>query len=100
MGCALEDFPAIGTLALEHGAGIMQAVGEHMQGSVAPGRELTVIPDDAVEPVVRFLSHGASSSSFGRSFRTPDGSNVHMLLRRGPTPGMFRPDHESAFAPS
>src|SRR5262249_58980591 len=57
---ALEVFTAIGALALEHRARIMQAVGEHVQRGLAPGDELAVVPDDPLEAVVRFFCHGAS----------------------------------------
>src|SRR5262245_16973343 len=90
-----EDFAAVGAFALEHGARIMQAVGEHVQGSVAPWHELAVVPDHPLEAVVRLLCHCASSSDADPacSGRCP------LLLPRGPTPGMFRPAHESALAP-
>src|SRR5262245_7730192 len=95
---AFEDLPAIGALALEHRARIVQAVGKHVQGGLAPGHELAVVPDDPFEAVVRFFCHGVSprrwSCAGGRRI-VP----VLMLLRRGPTPGMFRPVHESALAP-
>src|SRR5262249_22468072 len=57
---AFEDFPAIGALALEHRARIVQAMGEHVQGGLAPGHELAVVPDDPLEAVVRFFCHGVS----------------------------------------
>ncbi len=62
---ALEDLAAIGALALEHAAGVVQAVGEHVHRGIAPGHELAVVPDDAVEPVVGLFRHGTSSSDLG-----------------------------------
>ena len=44
----LEDLAAIGALALEDGAGVMQRVGQNMRLGVAPGDELAVVPDPAV----------------------------------------------------
>ena len=58
---ALEDLAAIGALALEHGARIVQAMGADVQVGVAPGHELAVVPDDAVELVVGLVHHGVSS---------------------------------------
>jgi hypothetical protein len=42
-----------------------------VQGGVAPGHELAVVPDHAVEAVIGSFSHGASSSDL-------------------PLPGLFR----------
>ena len=53
----LEDFAAIGAFALEHGARVMQAVGEDMHVGVAPFDELAVVPDDAVDLVVGLRCH-------------------------------------------
>src|SRR5674476_1082661 len=53
----LEDRPAIGALALEHGARIVQAVAEHMQIGVSPRHQLAVVPDDPFEPVIGLCSH-------------------------------------------
>src|SRR5674476_714311 len=53
----LEDRPAIGALALEHGARIVQAVAEHMQIGVSPRHHLAVVPDDPFEPVIGLRSH-------------------------------------------
>ena len=52
-----EDHAAVGALALEHAARIMQPVGEHVQRGVAPGHEPAVVPDAAV-PLVEGLLHG------------------------------------------
>src|SRR5262245_16594538 len=81
---ALVNFAAIGALPLEHGAGVMQTMGQHMQRGLAPRHELAVVPDHPLEAVIRFLCHGDS---------------VLILLRRGVTPGMFCSDHESARGP-
>ncbi len=45
----LEDLAAIGALALEHGARIMQAVGEDVDLRVRPLHEFAVHPDVAVK---------------------------------------------------
>src|SRR5258705_3332309 len=55
---ALEDLAAIGPLAFEHGARIVQPVGADMERRVAPGSELAVIPDDAIKPVIGSVGHG------------------------------------------
>ena len=54
----LEDLAAIGALALEHGARVMQAVGEDVQVGVLPGHQLAVVPDDPFEAVVGLCGHG------------------------------------------
>ena len=54
---ALEDLAAIGALALEHAARIVQAVAEHMEVGLVPGHELAVVPDDPFEPVIGLGSH-------------------------------------------
>src|SRR5674476_779254 len=61
----LEDRPAIGALALEHGARIVQAVAEHMQIGVSPRHHLAVVPDDPFEPVI-----GLRSQTFLRELST------------------------------
>ena len=53
----LEDLAAIGALALEHAARVMQAVAEHVQIGVLPGHQLAVVPDDPFEPVIGLRSH-------------------------------------------
>jgi hypothetical protein len=42
-----------------------------VQGGVAPGHELAVVPDHAVEAVIGSFSHGASSSDL--ALRLPAG---------------------------
>src|SRR5262249_44344931 len=56
---ALEHLPAIGALALEHAACVVQAVGQQMDVGLLPRHELAVVPDDAVDIVERD-SHGLS----------------------------------------
>jgi hypothetical protein len=53
----LEDLAVIGALALEHRAGIMQGVAEHMQPGVRPRHKLAIHPDEAVALIVRNDSH-------------------------------------------
>src|SRR5205814_542010 len=50
---APEDGAAIGALALEHAARIMQPMGQHMDVGVAPRHQFAVVPDDAVDFVER-----------------------------------------------
>jgi hypothetical protein len=47
----LEDFAAIGPLALEHRTGIMETMGQDMDLGVRPSDEFAVHPDMAVELV-------------------------------------------------
>src|SRR6478736_7292738 len=49
----LEDLTVIDALAFEHGAAIVQRMGEHMHPGVAPRDELAVHPDIAVALIVR-----------------------------------------------
>jgi hypothetical protein len=56
---ALEHLAAIGALALEHAARIVQAVGQHMDIGVGPRHQSAVVPDDAIDLVER-NSHGLS----------------------------------------
>jgi hypothetical protein len=56
---ALEDPAAIGALALEYAARIMQAMGENVHVGVGPRHQLPVVPDDAIDLVER-NSHGFS----------------------------------------
>ena len=53
----LEDLPAIGALAFEDAARVMQAVAEHVQIGLVPRHELAVVPDHPVEPVIGLRSH-------------------------------------------
>jgi hypothetical protein len=48
----LEDFAAIGALALEHTARVMQAVREDMEIRLHPGNKFAIVPDDALETIV------------------------------------------------
>ena len=68
----LEDLAAIGALALEHAARVMQAVAEHMQIGLVPGHQLAVVPDDPVEPVIGLRSHRLllPPSAFGLSCKS------------------------------
>src|SRR3954451_1519611 len=59
---ALENSTAVGALALEHTAGVMQPVGQHMDVGVGPRHQLAIVPDEAIDPVER-NSHGHFSPS-------------------------------------
>src|SRR6185369_12839871 len=48
----LEDLAAVGPLPLEHGAGVVQPVAQHMQVGLTPGHELAVEPDESVAVVI------------------------------------------------
>ena len=50
-----EDRAAVGSLALEHAARIMQPVGQHVQRRAGPGHQLAVIPDEAVASIERLF---------------------------------------------
>src|SRR5262249_7472959 len=48
----LEDLPAVGPLALEYGAGIVQGMAQHVDVGLAPGNEPAVQPDETVAVVI------------------------------------------------
>jgi hypothetical protein len=54
---AFENLAGIGALALENAAGVMQAMREDVQIRLGPGHEFAVIPNDALEAIIR-LGHG------------------------------------------
>ena len=54
----LENLAAIGAFALEDGAGIVQAMGQHMDLGVGPFDELAVHPDEAVQLIEGNGCHG------------------------------------------
>src|SRR6185437_10335655 len=95
----LEDLAAIGALAFENAARIMQAVREHVQVGVLPGDEFAVVPDDPFEAVVGLCCHVTSPySSPRRSFLSRLPLSWRILsaqsntLRRRATPVMIRSD--------
>src|SRR5437764_15224569 len=96
---ASENGAAVGALALEHGACIMQAVGQHVQSGVPPRHEPAIVPDDALEPIIGFISHGASSSRVLSLARRPLFAQTVMFLPPGAAPGMILSAHENAAAP-
>jgi hypothetical protein len=64
---ALENDAAIGALALEHRARIMQPVGKHVDLAVGGGNEFAVEPDE-IGALVEGHCHGiASLGTDGRS---------------------------------
>src|SRR5437660_561600 len=83
---ALEDPAAIGALALEHAARIMQAMGENVHVGVGPRHQLPVVPDDAIDLVER-NSHGLSPV-LTRRFNKPR-LNLH-TSRRGARKRAFK----------
>src|SRR5262245_66123161 len=90
---ALENLAAIGPLAFEHGAGIMQPVGADMERRVTPRDELAIIPDDAIKPVIGFVGHAFLRADQSVGACAPPKSmfacsSRFALLRPGPTPGM------------
>ena len=48
----LEDLAAVGPLPLEHRAGVVQPMAQHVQVGLAPGHELAVEPDEPIAVVV------------------------------------------------
>ena len=88
---ALEDLAAIGALALEHGARIVQAVGaaraawRRAQGTSLPSYQMTPSSRSIGSQPWRFLLGTPAGAPAPRSRRRCT------LLRRGPTPGMFQP---------
>src|SRR5581483_438798 len=48
----LENLTAVGPLSLEHRAGVVQAMAQHVQIGLAPGHELAVVPDEAIAVVI------------------------------------------------
>ena len=57
---ALEDHAVIGALAFEHGARVMQAMGEHVDLRLRPRHQLAVEPDHAFH-LIEGHRHGRSS---------------------------------------
>src|SRR5262249_3940986 len=95
---ALEDLAAIGPLAFEHGARIVQPVGADVERRVTPGNELAVIPDDAIKPVIGFVGHAFLRADQLVGGCPPRTSVVARrsrlsLLRPGPTRGMVLGPH-------
>ena len=91
---ALENLAAIGALAFEHGAGVMQTVGEHVDLAIGGGNELAVEPDQ-VRTLVEGHRHGIASQGMDGPLRAEFLPRVFWafcarrgLLRREATPGM------------
>src|SRR6266511_3920224 len=93
---ALEDLAAIGALAFEYRAGVMQSVGEHMQRRLPPRDQLAVVPDHPLEAVIRLFCHGDSSS--GRRPAPVDAPSSSAFASRADT-RYGSAAHESALAP-
>src|SRR5262249_739892 len=62
---AFEDFAAVSALALEHAAGVVQPVREHVQFGVFPRHELAVVPDNPVS-LVEGQGHAAPPATLSR----------------------------------
>jgi hypothetical protein len=58
MRAQFEDIAAIGPLALEHAAGIMQPMREDVQFRFPPGHEGAIVPDHAISIIERNQRHG------------------------------------------
>ena len=54
----LEDDAAVGALALEDAAAIVEAMGEHVNRRILPRHEFAVVPDDAGAIVEGLGRHG------------------------------------------
>jgi hypothetical protein len=54
---ALENLPGVGAFALEHTTRVVQAMTQNVEVGLVPGHELSVVPDDPFEPVIRLDSH-------------------------------------------
>src|SRR5262245_46866880 len=65
----LEYLAAIGALALEHCARVMQPMRQHMYLGFLPRHELAVEPNDSVSLVERNDGHRMRSSSWAGKFR-------------------------------
>src|SRR5262249_24036326 len=52
-----EYLAGIGALALEHTAGIVETMAQHMEVGLVPRHELSVVPNDAFEAVIGLSSH-------------------------------------------
>ena len=79
---ALEDRAAVGALALEHGAGVVQAVGQHVDLGVRRRNQLAVEPDQ-VRALVEGHGHGIPSCMGA------DLAPQSPLLLRSSSPDMF-----------
>ena len=67
----LEDLAAVGALAFEDGAGVVERVGENMRFGVAPRHELPVVPDPAVAIVESLARHSALLGNVREVFFCP-----------------------------
>jgi hypothetical protein len=87
---AAENHAAIGALALEHAACVMQAMREQADLGVCGWHELAVEPQ-GVSTLVEGHRHGILSLRrvLGPPPRSPRYSGPFPLLRRNPSPGMF-----------
>src|SRR5262249_38658175 len=91
---ALVDGAAVGPLALEHAACIVQAMGEHADLGFRRGQELAVEPDQ-VRALVEWHRHGMSSCQ--EPPLEPHFCGLLPLLRQASSPDILRPNHQSAF---
>ena len=98
---ALVDRAAIGALALEHAACVVQPVGQHADLGVRRGHELAVEPDQ-VRDVGRMAPpwHFLQKHEPGPKPDWPAVCGLLPLLLRASSPDMLRPNHQSAPAGS
>src|SRR5690606_34925758 len=101
----LENLAAVGALALEHAAAVMQRMGQHADLGVRCGHKLAVEPDQ-VRPLIERHRHDSSPSVTFFSNRTKLGSERErkvrlsgclMLLCRGPNLAVFAPRTKSRY---
>src|SRR5215831_15343155 len=95
MLCALEYLASICALALEHTAGIVETMAQHMEVGFVPRHELSVVPNDPFEAIIGLSSHtylhrrsglagGDGAISCGRQHFTSRGNTRYEKGRNGP----------------
>src|SRR5271166_275697 len=89
------DGAAIGALALEHGARIVQAMGQHVDLGIHIGNELAVNPDDTGH-LIKWHCCGSHGSPPASPNVTRD---VALLLRPGSSLDMVRWRDRTSTAP-
>src|SRR4051794_3646429 len=92
---ALVDRAAVGALAFEHAACVMQPVGQHADLGFRRRHKLAVEPDQ-VRTLVEWHRHGISSKSTNQGLTGLPQFAALPLLLRASSPDMLRPNHQSA----